>query len=70
MDVLGQDIIEPSALNLLFADDILLSDYTRKGVEQQLEKWRRVMEERDLKISRKKSIWWLVKVRICQMSTY
>jgi hypothetical protein len=64
MDVLGQDKIQPSPWNLIFADDILLIDNTREGVEEQLERWRRVMEERGLKISRKKDIWWLGKYMV------
>jgi hypothetical protein len=51
MDALGQDIIQPSQLNLLFADDILLIDNTREGVKENLERWRRVLKGRGLKNS-------------------
>ena len=37
MDVLGQEIIAPAPWDMLFADDIVLIDTTREGVEQKLE---------------------------------
>jgi len=55
MDVLGQGIIAPAPWDMLFADDIVLIDISREGVERKLEAWREAMEDRGLKISRKKT---------------
>ena len=52
---MGQNIIAPAPWNMLFADDIVLIDTTREGVESKLEAWRKEMEDRGLKISRKKT---------------
>ena len=55
MDVLGQNIITPAPLDMLFADDIVLIDTTREGVEGSLEAWRKAIEDRRLKVSQKKT---------------
>ena len=43
---------------MLFANDIVLVDETRAGVNAKLELWRQTLESRDFRLSRaKQSIW-------------
>ena len=55
MDVVTQGIRDQSPWCMLFADDIVLCSNRREVVEEKLEEWRREMEDRGLKISRKKT---------------
>ena len=40
---------------MLFADDIVLVDETRTGVNAKLELWRQTLESRDFRLSRAKT---------------
>ena len=55
MEELGRGIIEPAQWDLLFADNIVIISTTREGLQQKIERWRRVLEDRGLKMSRKKT---------------
>ena len=55
LDVMGRGMKEQPAWCVLLADDIVLCSTRRERVERKLEEWRRAMEERGLKISRKKT---------------
>ena len=55
LDVMGRGIKEQSPWCMLFADDIVLCSTRKYHVERKLEEWRRAIEERGLKISRRKS---------------
>ena len=55
MDVISAEVRDEATLNMLFADNIILSSSQHENVEKKLEEWRKVMEERGLKISRRKT---------------
>ena len=57
MDVLAHGINDLSPWCMLYADDIVLCGTTREVVEKKLEEWRRAMEDRGLKINRKKTVY-------------
>ena len=56
MDVLACGIRDLSPWWMLYADDIVLCGTIREEVEKKLEEWRRAMEDRGLKINRKKTV--------------
>ena len=54
IDELTKNIQDEVPWCMLFADDIVLVDETREGVERKLEMWRHALESKGLKISSKK----------------
>ena len=57
MDVMAHGIEDLSPWCMLYADDIVLCGTRSEVVEKKLEAWRRAMEERGLKINRKKTVY-------------
>ena len=55
MDELTKDIQEEVPWCMLFADDIVLIDETREGVNTKLELWRNTLESKGFKLSRSKT---------------
>ena len=55
IDMLTKEVKEEPPWSMMLADDIVLCDDKREGVEEKLEEWRKVTEERGLKVSRKKT---------------
>ena len=53
LDVMGPGIKHQPPSCMLFANDIIMCSTRRYHVERKLEEWRRAMEERGLKISRR-----------------
>ena len=55
MDVVSEEVRERAPWCMMYADDVVLCARTKEEVEQTLETWRGVMEDRGLKISRTKT---------------
>ena len=55
MDVISAEVRDEAPLSMLFADDIVLSNSQCENVEKKLEEWRKIMEQRGSKISRRKT---------------
>ncbi|KAI5715261.1 hypothetical protein M8J77_013350 [Diaphorina citri] len=55
MDVLTDDFRGEAPWNMLFADDIVICDFSKETLEIKLEEWRKAFEQRGLKISRTKT---------------
>ena len=62
MDVLAQGVKDQAPWCMLFADDIVLCSTSKEEVERKAENWRRALEDRGLKISRKKTEY----LRFCE----
>ena len=55
MDVLAEEAITKPPWAMLFADDLVLVSETVEEVEEELERWRAVIENKGLRISRSKT---------------
>ena len=55
MDMLAKDVRKDAPWDMMFADDVVLSREDREELEASLERWRKVFEERGLKVSRQKT---------------
>ncbi|XP_070003418.1 uncharacterized protein [Nicotiana sylvestris] len=55
MDALTHNIQGDVSWCMLFADDIVLIDERRVGVNERLEVWRQTLESKDFKLSRSKT---------------
>ena len=55
MEVMTDGVREGAPLCIMYADDVVLCAETKVELEQRLEAWRRALEERGMKISRKKT---------------
>ena len=53
--MISAEIRDEAPLSMLFANDIILSNSQHETVEKKLGEWRKVMAERGLKISRRKT---------------
>ena len=55
MDRLKDEVSRKPPWTMLFANDIVICEETRKEVEQRLECWRYALERRGMKVSRSKT---------------
>ena len=55
MEVMTDDVREGAPWCMMYTDDVVLCAETKVELEQRLEAWRRALEERGMKISRKKT---------------
>ena len=55
LDRLTDEVRREPPWTMLFADDIVICEETRKAVEQRLESWRYALERRRMKVSRSKT---------------
>ena len=57
MDELTRAIQDEIPWCMLFADDIVLVDETKAGINAKLELWRKTLESRDFRLSRAKTVY-------------
>ncbi|KAK3543698.1 hypothetical protein QTP70_027205 [Hemibagrus guttatus] len=55
MDQLSEEVRQESPWTMMFADDIVICSESREQVEENLERWRFVLERRGMKVSRSKT---------------
>ncbi|KAK3546878.1 hypothetical protein QTP86_003798 [Hemibagrus guttatus] len=63
MDQLSEKVREESPWTMMFADDIVICSESREQVEENLERWRFVLERRGMKVSRSKTEYMCVNER-------
>ncbi|KAK3523360.1 hypothetical protein QTP86_029867 [Hemibagrus guttatus] len=63
MDQLSEDVRQESPWIMMFADDIVICSESREQVEENLERWRFVLERRGMKVSRSKTEYMCVNER-------
>ncbi|KAK3532932.1 hypothetical protein QTP70_003800 [Hemibagrus guttatus] len=56
MDQLSEEVRQESPWTMMFADDIVICSESREQVEENLERWRFVLERRGMKVSRTKPV--------------
>ena len=55
MDCITEGVRKEAPWEMLFADDVVLLTETRQDAEERLEQWRACLEDRGMKVSRKKT---------------
>ncbi|KAK3569731.1 hypothetical protein QTP86_004055 [Hemibagrus guttatus] len=63
MDQLSEEVRHESPWTIMFADDIVICSESREQVEENLERWRFVLERRRMKVSRSKTEYMCVNER-------
>ncbi|KAK3570507.1 hypothetical protein QTP86_020082 [Hemibagrus guttatus] len=63
MDQLSEEVRQESPWTMMFADDIVICSESREQVEENLERWRFVLERRGMKVSRSKTEYMSVNER-------
>ncbi|KAK3561697.1 hypothetical protein QTP86_012539 [Hemibagrus guttatus] len=63
MDQLSEEVRQESPWTMMFADDIVICSESREQVEENLERWRFVLERRGMKVSRSKTEYMCVNGR-------
>ncbi|KAK3551343.1 hypothetical protein QTP70_015024, partial [Hemibagrus guttatus] len=63
MDQLSEEVRQESPWTMMFADDIVICSESREQVDENLERWRFVLERRGMKVSRSKTEYMCVNER-------
>ncbi|KAK3538125.1 hypothetical protein QTP70_030292 [Hemibagrus guttatus] len=63
MDQLSEEVRQESPWTMMFADDIVICSESKEQVEENLERWRFVLERRGMKVSRSKTEYMCVNER-------
>ncbi|KAK3538606.1 hypothetical protein QTP86_007674 [Hemibagrus guttatus] len=63
MDQLSEEVRQESPWTMMFADDIVICSESREQVEENLERWRFVLERRGMKVSHSKTEYMCVNER-------